>query len=256
MTSASSERERILRRLKKILALTQSSTPGEAAAALHQAQKIMEAHNLTEQDVVWQSIKESRVPLSGADLPKWESALVSVVVRALGVQAMVERQAPKRGAGRRDRAKVVFVSDQGREELAAYAFQTLRRQLVRDLDAAMRKLMLEANVCQALIDEKKRMPIPPAWREQYALGWCSTLSQKVGGLVNAADTPSHVSAYLEDATKGVAAQQKSAAQPKDESTRRVGGVFAFMGVKDGRNAQLHRAVNTEDDIPLSLDCPS
>lgn len=251
---AGAERERILRRLKKILALTQSSTPGEAAAALHQAQKIMDAHNLTEQDVARQNIKESRVPLSGADLPKWESALVSVVVQALGVQAMVERQKPMPGAGRRDRAKVIFVSDQGREELAAYAFQTLRRQLVRDLDAALRKLMQEADIDPAYIESKRRVPIPPAWRERYALGWCSTLGQKVQALVNA-PVAAHVQAYIEDSTKGVMAQHKQAAQPKNESARKAGGVFEFLGAKDGRNAQIHRAVSAEDEEQLALDAP-
>lgn len=251
---AGPERERILRRLKKILALTQSRTPGEAAAALHQAQKIMKLHNLTEQDVESQSIKESRVPLSGSDLPKWESALVSVVVHALGVQAMVERQTPKRGAGRRDRAKVIFVCDQGREELAAYAFQALRRQLVRDLDAAMRKLMLEANIAPAIVDSKRRVPIPPAWREQYALGWCSSLAQKIQGLVNA-PAASHVRAYLEETTKGVATVQKSAAHSKNDSMCKAGGVFMILGVKDGRNAQLHRAVNAQCDTQLALAGP-
>jgi hypothetical protein len=37
----------VMRRLRKIMALAKSSNPGEAGAALHQAQVLMAKHNLT-----------------------------------------------------------------------------------------------------------------------------------------------------------------------------------------------------------------
>ena len=45
------DQEKIIDKIKKCLALAKSDNPHEAATALRQAQKLMEQHNLTEQDI-------------------------------------------------------------------------------------------------------------------------------------------------------------------------------------------------------------
>lgn len=69
----------VMRRLRKIMALTESSNPGEASAALHQAQVLMAKHNLTAEAVAQSTITESSIRCSGKDLPEWESRLAAVV---------------------------------------------------------------------------------------------------------------------------------------------------------------------------------
>lgn len=50
-TTNASSQSSVMRRLRKIMALTESSNPGEASAALHQAQVLMAKHNLTAEAV-------------------------------------------------------------------------------------------------------------------------------------------------------------------------------------------------------------
>ena len=108
------------RRLRKILALTNSTEPGEAAAALHQARKLMERHGLTEHDAA--GIREVELKLSGADISVMEGAVASVIRKSLGVEILVRRQAAAASRGRRLRASVIFVGEGPSPDLAVYAF--------------------------------------------------------------------------------------------------------------------------------------
>ena len=62
-----SERARVLKRLKKILALSESDNPGEAATALHQARVLMQKYELQESDVAL-SGRSAFIVLDGARL--------------------------------------------------------------------------------------------------------------------------------------------------------------------------------------------
>lgn len=233
-TPSTSDKERILKRLKKILALTKSSSPGEAAAALHQAQKLMQAYGLTESEVAMSDVTEATIDLTSCDVPRWENALLSVVNKALGVQAMVARQEPSMGF-RRSKARIIFVGTGSRPELASYAYETLRRQLKRDLKAAMQVLLGE---------EIKRFRINPKWRENYALGWCSTLSGKIIALADPYPSDAAITAYIESRTKGSMSKPKSAPSPKGTAgSDETAAYFAHLGMKDGKKAQIHRAMS-------------
>lgn len=48
---AESKLERVIRKIKRCLALSQSASENEAATAMRQAQALMRAHQLTETDV-------------------------------------------------------------------------------------------------------------------------------------------------------------------------------------------------------------
>ena len=53
-----SDRQNILERIKKFLALSQSSNPAEAAIALSRAQKLMQEHSISIEDVNLSSVTE------------------------------------------------------------------------------------------------------------------------------------------------------------------------------------------------------
>ncbi|EBS4241995.1 DUF2786 domain-containing protein, partial [Salmonella enterica subsp. enterica serovar Montevideo] len=52
-------KDKAIRRLKKLMALTSSSNANEASAALARAQKLMEAHGVTQDDIEILDINES-----------------------------------------------------------------------------------------------------------------------------------------------------------------------------------------------------
>lgn len=231
------DRERILRRLKKILALTESSSPGEAAAALHQAQKLMQAHGISEDDVEMVEITEASASLTSCDLPKWEALLITVSAQAIGVKAMIASVKPTPGY-RRPKATVRFVGAGARPELASYAYDTLRRQLKRDLAATI----------ESIIGEGKRMRINPAWREQYARGWCQEVYQKIASLAGPIPSAKAVDRYIKEKSNGKEASAKSAKKDKSD----VPAYFAQLGLKDGKKAQLHKAMGKDEQSAIGL----
>ena len=75
MTTNESYRSHVIKRLNKILALSKSDNPGEAAAALHQAGVIMEKYELHESEVVLLGIEEARSTLSSVELSDRKSVV-------------------------------------------------------------------------------------------------------------------------------------------------------------------------------------
>lgn len=232
-SSDKEQREKVLRRLKKILALTNSSSAGEAAAAMHQAQKLMAAHGLTQSDVEQSQVEEAGVDLTAVEAPLWESALISVVTRALGVQCLVQRELPTPGF-RRAKARVVFVGIAGRAEIASYAFESLRRQLKNDM----------RNLEASMGSGGRKLRFSPAWRENYARGWCSTLGSKVTALVDDPKVKKIIETYIEDKTSGRLAKIKRASSDSRLDSSAANGLF-MLGAFDGKKASIHRAMNAD-----------
>jgi hypothetical protein len=117
----------VMRRLRKIMALTKSSNPGEAGAALHQAQVLMAKHNLTAESVAQIEINESSVKTTGKDLPKWESHLAVVVSNALGVELLVESQQKQQGLRRKMRAS--FLLAKGALNAPKFSTHSIRKYI-------------------------------------------------------------------------------------------------------------------------------
>ena len=73
------EHEKIIDKIKKCLALSNSDNPHEAAAGLRQAQKLMQMHGLNELDIELSDVQEMRAKASNAGVVAWESLLANLV---------------------------------------------------------------------------------------------------------------------------------------------------------------------------------
>ena len=225
----------VMRRLRKILALTQSSEPGEAAAALHQAKKLMDAHGLSSADVEASEIETSEVRLSGAAASGWEAPLLSVISQSLDVGVMIRSTAPARGL-RRKNAVVVFVGHGANAAVAQYAFARLRALLKKNLEDLLRRALVGTPF-------EGRRPtsgvITPAARQAYALGWCAAISSKVGALGSTELSPS-IARYVEACTGGGQAAEVKRASMKNRTQAQI---FGSAGYRDGASVELHKAVH-------------
>jgi hypothetical protein len=234
------DRKGVLRRLKKILALSESSNPGEAAAALHQADAIMKKFGITKVDAEISSVEESETALSSAELNKWESALFSVVAASLGVSAFVSGYKKVRGV-RRPRAKIIFVGEGFRAQVAAYAFETLRRKLKIDLKQSFNSILTQAGVDE---DVKRSLKMTTLQRDAYALNWCHAVKGKVAGL--APEVPKSVLLYLETR---IGVDSRETPQPKKSKPAKpldaLASYMASKGRVDGQSVELHKAVNRD-----------
>ncbi|MDR3351741.1 MAG: DUF2786 domain-containing protein [Zoogloeaceae bacterium] len=114
------DKDKILEKIKKCLALSRSGNPHEAAAALRQAQKLMQAHAITEADVEGARVRESGAKSGAAVHPaRWEIFLSQVISKAFDCRVIF-----KCGRGQWS-----FLGVESAAEVAGYAFSVLLRQI-------------------------------------------------------------------------------------------------------------------------------
>lgn len=129
--------ERIIRKIKHCLALSQSSNADEAATALRQAQKLMSKHNVNEFDTLSVDINEHRVTATTkTNPPDWQYDLASVVADAMGCAWHCNHW--KRGSG--GQSAFVFIGFDYQPEIASYALEVLLRQITKERKAYVASL--------------------------------------------------------------------------------------------------------------------
>ncbi|SIS84682.1 DUF7168 domain-containing protein [Insolitispirillum peregrinum] len=127
-----SDTDRMVAKIKKLLALAASPNEAEAAAALSKAKELMEKHSISDTAIRLADITEAKGKASVADRPnRWESDLVDLVARAFGCKTIFFSGGYEpRGYGyRRAKGEWHFIAASPIPDIASYAFQVLLRQL-------------------------------------------------------------------------------------------------------------------------------
>lgn len=132
--------ERVIRKIKRCLALAQSSNETEAATALRQAQGLMRKYQLTEMDVKLSDVGEAKSSQSRATRrPSWDRDLGAVVADVFGCKSLSLRTWCKVKNRRVERATFVGVTPA--QHIALYAYEALLAKLSmarRDYVASVR----------------------------------------------------------------------------------------------------------------------
>ena len=121
-------RDQALQKIKKCLALAASSNPHEAAAAMRQAQKLMQEHGLDEADVNLADVAE--VVMDGRNVPmvRWETGLAKIVADAFGCLTHTGVRLSLNGGATHRRVRAfTFIGVGASAEIAGYAFAVLSR---------------------------------------------------------------------------------------------------------------------------------
>jgi len=126
------DREKILDKIKKCLALSQSPEPAEAAAALRQAQKLMELHGISAAEMAQAEIGEANVKsaVSVSRIKDWELKLLNLVAKAFGCRLLWTRSSSWR-SGADIYGKCTIIGLKHQVELAQYTAQVMQRKLVK-----------------------------------------------------------------------------------------------------------------------------
>jgi hypothetical protein len=122
--------EKILSKIKKCLALATSSEPHEAAAAMRQAQKLMEIHGISQMDIKMQDIDEVDVKskVSVSKVNPWELDLMSTVAKAFGCKLMWRHA---RSWMKDPFGAYIFIGLKSQVELAQYTAEVMQRKLLK-----------------------------------------------------------------------------------------------------------------------------
>lgn len=232
------DKQKVLRRLKKILALTESSEPGEAAAALHQARAIMDKYGLEMADAKESAVEQLYVDLSGTEVADWEGHLGEAVAAALGISVLVSRYQRARGF-KTPKASIIFVAESHKVQIAKYAFETLRRKLSKDVGIAFKKMLTDAGVAADALKITARQ------RKAYAYSWCVAIREKVSAL--ASSVPPEIHSYAEKLKTEPRKPKARSTPTKDEAPDVLAAYLRLRGQEDGRKVELHGAVGAREN---------
>lgn len=161
------DKQRIIEKIKKCMALGESSNANEAAAALRQAQKMMNMHGLTEDDIEGSNYSNDTVecPIqANKKVPVHLSKFVSIIMKAFQVKAVIETNVRVSDASYRIR----YFGPNHRVTMAAYAHVVIFRAMER----AWKDQLLKE----------------PSWkgvrgaRLSFMVGWLSEIAGKVDAI--------------------------------------------------------------------------
>lgn len=123
---------KILSKIKKCLALSNSPNPHEAAVAMSQAQALMRKYGVDAHHVVMSEVGEASTKsrTMARDKPThWEALLVATVGRAFGCKVVMNRCLyPKEIRGHVNEGEFVFIGQKTQAEIAAYTAEVLSRK--------------------------------------------------------------------------------------------------------------------------------
>jgi len=234
----SSERDKIIAKIKKCLRLAKSSNEHEAAAALRQAQKLMRAYGLSDLDVEHADIREEHARAGVKVSPsKWEAALADVVARTFDCQLLFRALniPPKVTIG-----FWVFVGAEPSGKIARYAFEVLHRQIKR-----ARKTYIQTTLKDYTRQTRTRRA------DLFCQGWVWAVGEKVKQFAGNASMQTRIDAYM--ARKhGQLASMKG----RDRNNGRLlsGGEMSdiLFGQMAGREAEINPGLNGAGRQQFSL----
>lgn len=218
---------KILEKIKKCLALAKSSNANEAAAAMRQAQKLMEIHGVSSDDVAISDV-ESHTAKAGAGRtpPSHVAMLASMVASAFGAQLVY----CPRHDGVRWHGQVEFYGLAGSAEVAGYAFEVLGRQLKRDRNTY-------------LATQPKRIKRTTKVRrgDLYAQAWVDAVASQVVRHQRSKAEDTTIAAY--QAKRWGEGLESRQARDNTKGMRRHGVDALHQGREDGSKVSFHQGVN-------------
>ncbi|WP_332828935.1 DUF2786 domain-containing protein [Novacetimonas sp. GS1] len=218
----------VMARIRKLLALSKSGNPHEAAVALERAQQLMREHVISEDDLELSGIGAFRSHLPGtAKLrpAQWQGLLAGMICRTFGVRAMfVVGKGAFRFYGRIERA-----------EPAAYTHAVLGRQLREARSDFLRNQ-----------NKRIKRTTKIARADSFAEGWIYVVRSKAQAL----SIPATELQLIETWAARECGTMDTVKTRKARDVRGSGGAF-MSGAIAGQSAQLHTPMRAGQQ-PLAL----
>ncbi|EBH8909780.1 DUF2786 domain-containing protein [Salmonella enterica] len=220
--------EKLLEKLKKLLALAKSDNPHEAALALQRAQKLMHAYNITQADLALSDIDESVSNYWAAgsvNPPRYMLGLLDIIQVAFGVKSIIHSGF---------KPSVGFYGNKDRVELASYTWEVLARQLI----VARKNYIRQQN-------KRIKNTTKTSRGDKFAEGWVLAVRSEVHLFAMSREERELASLWLEQkypdsgTTTG-----RGAGKSRDADMSR------HIGYREGENVRLHQPVGGQEQRKL------
>ena len=248
-----SKLERVIRKIKRCLALSKSSNENEAATAMRQAQALMREYRLTEVDVRLSDVGEVESEKYRVNRrPTWDRQLSAIVAKAFGVRPLDVKKWSKTAG--RVVARACFVGVTPAPQIAMYAYEALLTKLTQSR---------REYVSQVRAGRRRSNYSPETAGNHFALAWVSAVHGKIHDLVPRGEED----AALPDGTTGrdlvaVEAQDKALVEQylagKEIGKARKApeielDLYAqIAGLLAGQRVNINPGLATGGDQPLHL----
>jgi hypothetical protein len=222
--------DRVLDKIRKCLALSKSSNEHEAAAALRQAQKLMELHNVSEVGLV-ADIGENRFKSkTSISRPKfWESSLVKLVASAFGCKMYWQPhrtyEGPKNYFG-----EYTLVGPKTQLELAVYTCEVMQRKLVAARTGYLKTLGKNLD----------RMQLTQHG-DGFAKGWVETVASTIHAFATPEPVKAAINLWIAD---------KCCGKRTGNQTRGVRNEGVEAGRAAGKGASIHRPMHGREQLKI------
>ncbi len=224
--------EKILDRIRKLMALAESNNPHEAANAMRKVQAIMREHQLSETDVQLRNISETSAesPNKSRKQPNWSGLLSALICKSFGVHAVF--------SSNHSGCRCNFIGDVNRVEIAAYCYAVLARQIVK-----ARQEYISSLSSRTLKQNKT------AKADLFCEGWISGVYKQVIALVpNEKETAliqTFINQKYSEISEGKFRDVKRGAKTKHRDAM-------VDGFRSGSSVKLHAAVAGQEQQKIEF----
>lgn len=216
--------ERILNKIKKCLALSQSPEPAEAAAALRQAQKLMEMHGISQADLSRADLGEAEVKSKvSVSRPKdWELRLLNLVAKAFGCKLLWTKSS---SYSVDVYGRYVLIGLKAQVQLAQYTAEVMQRKLIKARGTFTNSLPSYLSRGEKTVQA-----------DGFCHGWVMAISKTVHEFALNGETKELIDGRVNELSTGQAKVQK----------RRAGTVGLNAGLEAGSSESIHRPVSDRE----------
>lgn len=228
-----SDREKIIAKIKKCLALSASANEHEADAALRQARRLMEIYGVSDLDIEAAEAAERRAKAGAQKRPaNWETALACRVGDAFGCRVIFRSE--------RHIGQWTFIGCGAAPEVSQYAFEVLLRQAKR---ARAEHIVSRLKRCKTATKTMRA--------DLFCEGWVSAVTKTIKEFALDDRQAQAISAYVSTHYPALSAL---ASRDRNEGRRLSGREYddVAAGYTLGRSAELNRGVGGVA-APLALE---
>lgn len=230
---------KILKKIKKCLALSSSPNPNEAAVAMRQAHALMRQHGVDAHHVTMSEIGESTADIRTMSRDKpanWEAALAATVGKAFGCQMLISRtMVPKEYRHYLNEGQFIFIGQKGQAEVAAYTVAVLSRKC----KTARQKWIAEHLAGMTTIRGGKTKATRMG--DAFAEGWVHSIGKLVADFANPKEVEEAIERHVAEKNAGKDAPTRKV-KPKDIGQEEM--IAAQMGARAAKGESIYRPMHT------------
>lgn len=225
--------DKLMERIKKLMALSESSNENEAALAMQRAQELMEKHGINSDKMAMFEIGEVWVKSrqSVSQIKDWEGMVVEVVAIAFGCKTLWQSG---NSYNRKDPwGKYGFVGPKVKLELVEYTANVLLDKVTKARREYNKKLNDQG--FGGLLDRKTIT----YKLDGYCQGWASAILKKVVAFANPNETQDAINAKVNEIVG-----DKDA---KTSQSRLGDAASAARGFLEGGDVDIHRPMRGAEE---------